>query len=77
MMFNRLMAVTVLSIIGLSIGWWGACTFMIGPKLFDAYIQSEGKLAVKEPEVCKDVDARALASLSGLLATIIAMKRPD
>lgn len=72
---TSLVAVVVVTIVLLSIGWWGACTFMVGPKFFDAYIESEGKFLATEPEVCKDVDSRALASLSGLLATLMAMRR--
>ena len=76
--FDRtIFASIVASIIVLSLGWWAACSFYIGPKLFDAYVKSNGELLVEEPDVCKDVDSRAIAVLSGLLATVIGVSKKD
>ena len=63
----------VASIAFLSVGWWGACTFYIGPKMWQEYVRSEGKLPATEPAVCQDADSRALQVLTGLLATLISL----
>ena len=68
---------TASSVILLSLSWWGACTFYIGPTLFSAYVESEGRLLAKEPKACEDVDSRALGTLSALLATLIALKKKE
>jgi hypothetical protein len=57
----------------LSVGWWGACTFYIGPKIWIEYVRSEGKRPTAEPKVCEDADARALQVLTGLLATLLGL----
>ena len=62
---------TVSGVLVLSIGWWGACTFYIGPQLWAEYVRSDGRLPEAEPEVCRDVDSRSVASLMALLATLI------
>jgi len=54
----------------LSLGWWGACSFYIGPQLFNA--AQQGRLQT-EPAVCNDADSRALQVLTGLLATLISL----
>jgi hypothetical protein len=54
----------------LSIGWVGICTWVVGPKLFEA--AQQGKLA-QEPAVCSDADNRALQTLTALLATLLAL----
>jgi hypothetical protein len=75
---NRvLFASIVAAITALSVGWWVTCNFYIGPKLFKAYVESNGKLVAKEPLACKDVDARSLAALSALLATVIAVNKKE
>ena len=61
---------TCSGILVLSVGWWGACTFYIGPQLWEEYVRSDGKLPTAEPEVCRDVDSRAVAALMALLATL-------
>jgi hypothetical protein len=57
----------------MAITWYVSCTFVIGPQLFNAYVRSGGKLVATEPEVCKDVDARALQVLTSLLATLLGL----
>ena len=57
----------------LSIGWWGACTFYIGPQMWADYIRTEGKLANFEPKVCEDADSRAIQVLTSLLATLLGL----
>ena len=69
---NSIVAV-VCSISVLSLGWWGACTFYIGPTMWHTYVESEGKLPDAEPAVCQDADSRALQVLTGLLATLISL----
>ena len=64
---------TVASIAFLSVGWWGACTFYIGPTMWKEYVRSEGKLPETEPAVCSDADSRAIQVLTGLLATLISL----
>jgi hypothetical protein len=54
----------------LSIGWVGICTWVVGPKLFEA--AQQGKLAA-EPAVCSDADNRALQTLTALLATLLGL----
>lgn len=63
----------VASIAFLSVGWWGACTFYIGPTMWKTYTESQGKLPAAEPAVCQDADSRALQVLTGLLATLISL----
>ena len=65
--------VTVASITVLSLGWWGACTWFIGPRMWQTYVESQGKLPATEPAVCQDADSRALQVLTGLLATLISL----
>ena len=67
---NSIIAV-VASICFLSVGWWGACTFYVGPQLFQAAMA--GKLKDGEPTVCQDVDSRAVQTLTALLATLIGL----
>jgi hypothetical protein len=55
----------------LSVGWSAACTFYIGPRMFDAAMQ--GKLE-HEPAVCEDAENRALQVLTALLATLIGLR---
>lgn len=70
---------TVAGIIILSVGWWATCSFYIGPKLFEAYVASDGKLPAEEPSACKDVDNRAVQTMLGLFAalTALAANPPD
>lgn len=65
-----LIAATVAAIIFLA-------PFMWGPRLFETYLESKGQLLQEAPEVCKDVDSRALMVLSSLLATLIALNKKD
>ena len=60
----------VASICLLSVGWWGACTFYVGPQLFNAAMAGRLK---EEPTVCQDVDSRAVQTLTALLATLIGL----
>lgn len=57
------------SIASLSLFWVVRCTFYVGPPLLRAWEQ--GKLK-SEPKVCADVDERAVATLTSLLATLLA-----
>ena len=72
---NGCIAATVGGILAVSIFWVLGCTFYVGPKLFDAYVESEGKLVAEPPEACRDVDSRALGTLSALLATLVALRQ--
>lgn len=63
----------IATIATLSVGWWGACTFWIGPQIWRTYVQTDGRLPQQEPDACKDADARALQVLTGLLATLLAL----
>ena len=54
----------------LSITWVGICSFIVGPKIFQAAI--EGKLK-QEPKVCDNVEDRAIQVLTGLLATLLGL----
>ena len=74
-LLDKLIAVTVGAIVLLAISWWSACTFYIGPKLFQMAQQAPAGFC--EPDVCKDVDSKAIAVMTGVLATLIALKKKD
>jgi hypothetical protein len=57
----------------LAVAWMGICSFYIGPRLFNLYEKSAGKLPAIEPDACKDADARAVQVLTGLLATLMGL----
>ena len=70
----------VLSVVGvvattaaLSVAWWATCSFYIGPKIWNVYVQTQGKLPAAEPDACKDADNRAIQVLTGLLATLMGL----
>jgi len=60
----------VVSICILSVSWWCACTFLVGPKLFHAAMAG---ILKEEPTVCYDVDSRAIQTLTSLLATLLSL----
>lgn len=55
---------TVVATGGLSIAWWASCTYYISPQLIESKQQ-------KEPESCRNSGERAVATLTGLLATLL------
>ena len=59
----------IASIASLSVFWVVRCTFHVGPSLLRAF---EKGLIKAEPKVCSDVDERAMATLTSLLATLLA-----
>ena len=54
----------------LAVSWVGVCTFVTGPKIFQAVVA--GKIQ-QEPKVCDNVEDRAIQILTGLLATLLAL----
>lgn len=55
---------TVVATGGLSVAWWASCTYYISPQLIELKQQ-------KEPESCRNSGERAVATLTGLLATLL------
>jgi hypothetical protein len=55
----------------LAVTWVGICSFYVGPQLFQAAMA--GKLKGGEPQVCENVEDRALQILTGLLATLLGL----
>jgi hypothetical protein len=54
----------------LSVGWLGICTWVVGPRLFEAAMAGRIK---QEPRVCENADERAIQVMTGLLATLLAL----
>ncbi len=54
----------------LAVGWLGICTWVVGPRLFQAAIAGKIK---EEPKVCENADERSIQVLTGLLATLLAL----
>jgi hypothetical protein len=65
--------VTIASIIVLSLVHYGTCKFWENPKMFSLYERSGGKLPDQEHQTCKEVGAKTLATLTGVLATLLAL----
>jgi hypothetical protein len=58
----------------LSVASWTSCTFWIGPQMWQLYVKTQGKLPAKEPDACRSPAEQAQATLSGLLATLLALR---
>jgi len=65
--------VSVGSIVFLAMFHYGTCKFYENPKQFALYERSGGKLPDQEHETCKAVGDKTLATLTGVLATLLAL----
>lgn len=54
---------TVVATGGLAVAWWATCTWYISPQII--------ALERKETESCRNSGERAVATLTGLLATLL------
>ena len=59
---------TVVATGSLSIAWWATCSFYISPQIIRVQTEQE---QLKEPESCRNSGERAVATLTGLLATLL------
>ena len=58
----------------MAVATWASCSFYIGPKMWELYVQSKGALPKTEPRACAAPGEAAQATLSGLLATLLALR---
>jgi len=63
----------VTAIVLLSFTHYATCKFWENPKMFALYERSGGKLPDQEHQTCKEVGAKTLATLTGVLATLLAL----
>lgn len=61
------------SIVLLSFTHYITCKFWENPRMFRLYELSGGKLPDQEHQTCRDVGAKTLATLTGVLATLLAL----
>ena len=65
--------VTVMGVIGLSFKHYISCQFWANPAAFKLYVDTDGKLPDSEHISCREVGPKALASLTAMLATLLAL----
>ena len=71
---TRTITCVVATSAALSVASWASCTFWMGPQMWKLYVQTEGRLPTKESDTCRSPAEQAQATLSGLLATLLALR---
>ena len=65
--------VTVMGVIGLSTVHYLSCQFWANPAAFKLYAETDGRLPDSEHISCREVGPKTLASLTAMLATLLAL----
>lgn len=73
------LARTIICVVGtsaiLAVISWASCTFYVGPQLFQLYVRTDGRLPTRTPDSCRAPSEHAQTTLSGLLATLLALRQ--
>ena len=64
---------TVMGVIGLSTVHYLSCQFWANPAAFKLYAETDGRLPDSEHISCREVGPKTLASLTAMLATLLAL----
>jgi hypothetical protein len=64
---------TVTGVIGLSLTHYISCQFWANPAAFKLYVDTDGRLPDSEHISCREVGPKTLASLTAMLATLLAL----
>ena len=64
---------TVMGVVGLSLMHYISCKFWANPAAFKLYVDTDGKLPDSEHISCREVGPKTLASLTAMLATLLAL----
>ena len=64
---------TVMGVIGLSTVHYLSCQFWANPAAFKLYVETDGRLPDSEHISCRAVGPKTLASLTAMLATLLAL----
>jgi len=65
--------VTVMGVITMSIVHYGTCQFWANPKQWALYERTDGRLPDTEHMACKEVGSKTIASITSMLATLLAL----
>ena len=69
----RAILITVMGVVGLSFTHYISCQFWANPAAFKLYVDTDGKLPDSEHVSCREVGPKTLASLTAVLATLLAL----
>ena len=64
---------TVIGVVGLSLTHYISCQFWANPAAFKLYVDTNGRLPDSEHISCREVGPKTLASLTAMLATLLAL----
>jgi hypothetical protein len=77
-LWRSVLAVTATTAL-LAVAQWGSCTFYVMPKVWPWYAQYKGtdvgERIDPRPMGCDDIGGRSVATLMGLLTTLISLSR--
>lgn len=77
-LWRSVVGVTVVTAL-LAVAQWSSCTFFVMPKVFPWYAKYKGTDVGEQidprPMGCEDVGPRSVATLMGLLTTLISLSR--
>ena len=69
----RAILITVMGVVVLSFTHYISCQFWANPAAFKLYVDTDGRLPDSEHISCREVGPKTLASLTSMLATLLAL----
>lgn len=72
-LLGKAILAVISAIVLLSFTHYATCKYWENPRMFRLYERSGGKLPDQEHQTCRDVGAKTLATLTGVLATLLAL----
>lgn len=77
-LWRSVLGITVATAV-LTVAQWGSCTFYVMPKVWPWYAKYKGTEVGEQidprPMGCDDINGRSIATMMGLLTTLISLSR--